>query len=87
MLALVAAGLLFLRWFPRYGWFPVIMVVLAACAATAVAASQARRHHRSVDAIGKGTTRADPAAVGATAAAVTLLGALALYTVLALPLR
>jgi uncharacterized membrane protein YidH (DUF202 family) len=85
--AMIAAGLLFLRWVPLYGWPPVLMLALSAAAAAAVGLSQVRRYRRHAGGLRARRIDADILGVGLTAFGVLLIGALALYTVLALPLR
>lgn len=87
MLALVVAGVLFLRWVPHHGWFPLVLTTLTAAAACGIAVSQSYRYRRGVSGIRTGGVSADVTAVGWTVTAVVLLAALALFVVVALPLR
>lgn len=87
MVALVVAGVLFLRWVPGHGWFPLVLTALTVVAAVAIAAGQARRYHLGARGIRTGRIDADLMAVAWTTAAVVLLAVLALLVVVALPLR
>lgn len=80
-LAMVVASLLFLRWIPDYGWFPVILIGLALLTAAGVFLNQRRRYARSGARI-----HAAPAAVLVVGSAVVVLAILGIYTIVALPL-
>lgn len=83
--AMSVTGLLFLRWVPTYGWWPLVLTGLAVAAAAAVGASQVRRYRRHTSLLRTGGPDADVLGVSLTASAVLLIGVLALYAVLALP--
>lgn len=91
MLAMVVASLLFLRWIPDYGWFPVILIGLSLVTAAGVYLSQRRRYVRRADIDYRGESRPlraqeDVVAVLVTSGAVVVLGILGIYTIVALPL-
>lgn len=94
MLAMVVASMLFLRWIPDYGWFPIILIGLALVTAAGVYLRQRRRYTRrgaeNAAAGGEesryGRAHDDAVAVMVTGAAVVVLGILGIYTILALPL-
>lgn len=87
LLALVVAGLLLLRWVPRHGWFPLVLVLLTLVTALVIAVGQARRYRRAARGIRDGRIEADVVGVLGATAGVAVLGALALVVILALPLR
>jgi uncharacterized membrane protein YidH (DUF202 family) len=86
MLALVVVGVLFLRWVPRHGWFPLVLTTLTVLAALVIVAAQAHRYRSSARGIRAERIEADVAAVACTVAAVLLVAGLSLVVVLALPL-
>lgn len=92
MLAMVVASLLFLRWIPDYGWFPVILIGLSLVTAASVYLGQRRRYVRGGTNIDNREERRplraqeDVIAVLVTSGAVVGLGILGIYTILALPL-
>lgn len=86
-LALVISGILFLRWVPGHGVLPLVMTALTLIAAAGITASQTRRHRRSVRGIQAGQVSADVVAVASTVCTVVVTAALALFVVVALPLR
>lgn len=94
MLAMVVASMLFLRWIPDYGWFPVILISLALVTAAGVYLGQRRRYTRREaentagggEETRYGRAHDDAVAVVVTGAAVVVLGILGIYTILALPL-
>ncbi len=86
MLALVVVGVLFLRWVPRHGWFPLVLTALTVLVALVIVAAQVNRYRRSSRGIRAGRIDADVVAVACTVAAVLLVAVLSLVVVLALPL-
>lgn len=86
-LALVVAAAVFLRWMPLYGWFAGVLVATAALTALGITLARRRRYRRAVRGISQERMRADVRSALFLSAAVVVLAALGIYTVLFLPLH
>lgn len=70
LLAVGVVGAGFLRWLPHFGWWVVLLTVLAWVIAAAIHATQRRRYGRHSRGVRHESLSADPVAVLSTAAAV-----------------
>lgn len=86
MFALVTVSLLFLRWLPVYGWWPVVPIVLTLLIAVGVYASQRRRYRQGGVGIAAGQVQPDVGPVIVTSAAIGVLGLLGMTIIVASPL-
>lgn len=85
-LSMVAAAAVFLRWMPHHGWFSGALVAVATLTALAVSFTRSRRVRRAIQGIRHERMAPDLVSAAAIASSVAILGALGIYTVLALPL-
>ena len=81
-LALVVAAALLLRWLPHHGLAPVLPLVAAAVLALGIWLRQGLRYRRGARSVALESSAPDPLEILAISAAVVVLGALSLLTIL-----
>lgn len=72
---------------PLYGWFAGVLLATATLTALGITLAGRRRYRRAVRGINQDRMRADVRSVLFLSAAVVVLAALGIYTVLFLPLH
>ncbi|GAB2563839.1 DUF202 domain-containing protein [Leucobacter ruminantium] len=77
--AFVVASSVFLRWLPHFGARVLLLVVLGACAALAIFASQFRRYRCYAEGIERERLHSDPVAVFAIAGITVILAGFGLW--------
>ncbi|MBN6753173.1 MULTISPECIES: DUF202 domain-containing protein [Kocuria] len=82
LLALVVAAALLLRWLPHHGLAPVLPLVAAAVLALGIWLRQGLRYRRGARSVALESSAPDPLEILAISAAVVVLGALSLLTIL-----
>lgn len=82
MMTLCTAAAVYLRWLPTHGVFVLCLFVVALCLAGGIYATQRRRYRRAATGIAGERLTPDAVAVGLTAGACVVLGALGLVTIL-----
>ena len=86
LLTMLTVSALFLRWMPYHGIFVGAPVALSLVTALGIWITQERRYSRSASGLKSGRIQADAFSIFWLGAAVFLLGALGLYTVIFLPI-
>lgn len=86
LLTMLSVSALFLRWAPYHGVFVAVPVALSLITALGIWGTQRHRYRRSASGLRSGRIQADAFSILWLGAAVFLLGALGLYTVIFLPL-
>ncbi|QGZ31229.1 DUF202 domain-containing protein [Stutzerimonas stutzeri] len=87
LLTMLTVSALFLRWMPYHGAFVGTLVALSLITALGIWTTQQRRYMRSASGVKSGRIHADAASVLWLGAAVSVLAALGLYTVIFLPIH
>ncbi|GAA1342675.1 hypothetical protein GCM10009594_16440 [Kocuria palustris] len=82
LLALVVAAALLLRWLPHHGLAPVLPLAAAAVLALGIWLRQGLRYRRGARSVALESSAPDPLEILAISAAVVVLGALSLLTIL-----
>lgn len=82
MLAVVTVSAIFLRWLPHHGFLVLVLIAVAAGAASAIYLTQRRRYRTSSHGISREAAAPDISGVLWTAFAAMALGALAMSVVL-----
>lgn len=82
LLALMVAAALLLRWLPHHGLAPVMPLAAAAVLALGIWLRQGLRYRRGARSVALESSAPDPLEILAISAAVVVLGALSLLTIL-----
>lgn len=82
LMTLCTAAAVYLRWLPTHGVFVLCLLAVALSLAGGIYATQRRRYRRAATGITGGRMTPDAVAVGLTAGACVVLGALGLATIL-----